>query len=335
MARKILITGGAGFIGSNFIHYWLKKYRTDKIINLDKLTYAGHRQSLKDVEDNPRYTFVKGDIINALVVAKVMQQIDWVVHFAAESHVDRSILDPLSFVKTNVLGTAVLLDQALKQKVQRFHLVSTDEVFGQLRLKEPPFTEKSLLVPRTPYAASKAGADHLALSYFQTYGLPVSVTNCSNNFGPYHDLEKLIPRFITNLLTGQKVPLMGVGTNIRDWLYVEDHCRAIDLVLHKGQVGERYCVGGEEKSNLEVTLAILALLDLNRDKIEYVPERLGHDFRYAIDSGKIKKLGFRPKETFESGLAKTVDWYQTNGWWWKSMVEGRPIVDRIAQKGYR
>lgn len=331
---KLLVTGGAGFIGSNFIRYWLKNHPDDQIVNLDVLTYAGHLESLKDVEGNSNYQFLKGDITNPEDVRKAMDGVDIIVHFAAESHVDRSIVDPLIFVKTNVLGTAQLLEAALDNKVKRFHHVSTDEVFGQLGSNEPPFNEETPYNPRTPYAASKAASDHLVRAYHQTYNLPITITNCSNNFGPYQDPEKLIPRFITNLLEGEKVPLMGEGENIRDWLYVDDHSRAIDLVLQKGRGGETYNVGGEEKTNKEVTLKILEFLGKDESFIENVEHRLGHDFRYAIDDEKIRQLGWQPEHPFEEWLKKVVVWYRENEWWWKPLKEGRPNVDRVAQKAY-
>ena len=331
---KILVTGGAGFIGSNFIHYYLKFHPEDQVVNLDNLTYAGHAESLKDLEGNLNYQFVKGDITNERDVRKVMVGIDVIVHFAAESHVDRSILDPMQFVKTNVLGTAVLLNAALEAKVKRFHHISTDEVFGQLDQEDSAFNEETPYVPRTPYAASKAGSDHLVRAYFETYGLPITISNCSNNFGPYHDLEKLIPRFITNLLEGNKVPLMGKGENIRDWIYVLDHNRAVDLILQKGKVGETYCIGGEEKSNLEVTNKILEILGMGEEMIEYVEHRLGHDFRYAIDDSKIRALGWSPEKSFDERLSETVKWFKENEWWWKPLKKNRPNVDRSAQKGF-
>lgn len=332
---KILVTGGAGFIGSNFIHYWLKTYPNDQIVNLDKLTYAGHLESLKDLQDNPNYKFIKGDICDPKVVDEAMDGVDTVVHFAAESHVDRSVIDPLIFVKTNVLGTATLLNAALDKKIKRFHHVSTDEVFGSLNLNDPPFNEQTPYSPRTPYSAAKAGSDHLVRAYFETFNLPITITNCANNFGPFHDPEKLIPRFITNLLDGQKVPLMGQGENVRSWLHVEDHCRAIDLVLQKGKIGETYLVGGEEKTNKAVTEEILKLLGKDSSFIEYVEHRLGHDFRYAIDDSKLKNLGWQPEHPFEDWLAKTVEWYQENGWWWQPLKKNRPNVDRVSQKGYK
>ncbi len=331
---KLLITGGAGFIGSNFIHYWLKNHPEDQIVNFDVLTYAGHLESLKDIENSPNYKFIKGDITDAQAVENVMVGIDIVVNFAAESHVDRSVIDPLVFVKTNVLGTAVLLNVALDAKIKRFHHISTDEVFGQLEADDPPFTEDTKYDPRTPYAASKAGSDHLVRAYFETYGLPITISNCSNNFGPYHDPEKLIPRFITNLLQDEKVPLMGKGENIRDWVYVEDHNAAVDLILQKGKVGETYCIGGEEKTNLEVTKRILEILGKNEEMIEFVEHRLGHDLRYAVSDVKIKALGWTPKKPFEERLKETVEWFKANEWWWKSLKEGRPNVDRVSQKGY-
>ena len=331
---KILVTGGAGFIGSNFIHYYLKFHPEDQVVNLDNLTYAGHAESLKDLEGNLNYQFVKGDITNERDVRKVMVGIDVIVHFAAESHVDRSILDPMQFVKTNVLGTAVLLNAALEAKVKRFHHISTDEVFGQLDQEDSAFNEETPYVPRTPYAASKAGSDHLVRAYFETYGLPITISNCSNNFGPYHDPEKLIPRFITNLLEGNKVPLMGKGENIRDWIYVLDHNRAVDLILQKGKVGETYCIGGEEKSNLEVTNKILEILGMGEEMIEYVEHRLGHDFRYAIDDSKIRALGWSPEKSFDERLSETVKWFKENEWWWKPLKKNRPNVDRSAQKGF-
>lgn len=330
---KLLVTGGAGFIGSNFIHYWLKHNPDDEIINLDVLTYAGHLESLKDI-NSQNYQFIKGDITDEQVVDEVMVGVDIVVHFAAESHVDRSIIDPMQFVRTNVLGTAVLLNAALNAKVKRFHHVSTDEVYGQLGLDDPPFREDTPYAPRTPYAASKAGSDHLVRSYFETYGLPVTITNCANNFGPYQDPEKLIPRFITSLLEGKKVPLMGKGENIREWLYVEDHASAIDLCLQKGKIGETYLVQGEEKTNLEVTKKLLQILGMDELMIDYVPHRLGHDFRYATDGLKLMELGWNRKHDFDKGLEETVRWYKESKWWWESLKQDRPNVDRKAQKGH-
>lgn len=335
---RILVTGGAGFIGSNFIHYWVKNHPNDQIVNLDALTYAGHIESLKDLEKSAswrtNYTFIKGDIANKEDVEKAIAGVNIVVHFAAESHVDRSIIDPLQFVKTNILGATVLLNAALDAKVERFHHVSTDEVFGELKANDSPFNETTPYKPRTPYAASKASSDHLVRAYFETYGLPITITNCSNNFGPFQDPEKLIPRFITNLVEDKKVPLMGKGENIRDWLYVDDHSRAIDTVLQKGKIGETYCVGGEEKTNLEVAKKILEFLGKNESFIENVEHRLGHDFRYAIDDSKLRALGWNNEHDFNKWLEETVRWYKENEWWWKPLKENRPNVDRSAQKSY-
>lgn len=331
---KILVTGGCGLIGSNFIRFWLKHHKNDEIINLDKLTYAGHLSNLQDIKNDPRYKFIKGDICDPLIVAKAMHGVDVVIHFAAESHVDRSVIDPMIFIKTNVLGTGVLLNEALRQKVKRFHHVSTDEVFGHLGPKDSPFTEESNYKPRTPYAASKTASDLLVKSYFETYGLPITISNCANNFGPYHDPEKLIPRFVTNLLEDKKVPLMGKGENIRPWLYVEDHCEALDVILKKGKIGEIYCIGGTEQTNYEVSLKILKLLGKDESYIEYVSHRLGHDFRYAIDDSKLRSLGWKQEHNFDEWLKKTVKWYEQNEWWWKPLKMGRPNVDRVAQKGY-
>lgn len=331
---KLLITGGCGFIGSNFIHYWLKHHPQDKITNLDKLTYAGNLENLKEVEKNPHYTFIRGDINEPKAVAKAMKGVDIVVHFAAESHVDRSILGPAVFVQTNVIGTQVLLDFALKQKVKRFHHVSTDEVFGALPFhSRKKFNENTPFAPSNPYSASKAASNYLVRAYFKTYGLPVTTTNTSNNYGPYQFPEKLIPLAITNLLEGKKIPIYGDGLYVRDWLYVEDHCRAIDLVLKKGKVGETYCVGGMTKdiSNLEVIKKICRLMGKNPDEwIEFVKDRPGHDRRYAVDWRKIKReLGWKPKYNFDQWLKKTVEWYTTNQGWWKKVKSGE------YQKYYR
>ena len=323
---KVLVTGGAGFIGSNFILYWLKNHPQDFVINFDKLTYAGNLENLTSVQENPNYKFVQGDICDPKVVEEVMIGVDTVVHFAAESHVDRSITDPARFVRTNVLGTQVLLDAALKNNVKRFHHVSTDEVYGSLNLDDKSiFNERTLYDPRSPYAASKAGSDHLVRAYYHTYNLPITISNCSNNFGPYQFPEKLFPLVITNLLEGKKVPVYGDGLYVRDWLYVEDHCRAIDLILEKGKVGEMYCIGGltEDINNLEVIKKILRLLGKSEDSIEYVKDRMGHDRRYALDWSKIKnELGWEPQYSFDEWLEKTVKWYQENEQWWKNVKNG-------------
>lgn len=318
---RLLVTGGAGFIGSNFIRYWLNTYPQDSIINFDKLTYAGHLENLLDFEASPRYTFIKGDITNKFDVDSVIKNVDFVVHFAAESHVDRSIEDPMVFAKTNVSGTCILLDACLRHGRKRFHHVSTDEVYGELKIGDAPFNETTPFDPKSPYSASKAGSDMMVRSYYTAYGLPVTITNCANNYGPYQDPEKLIPRFITRLLTNNKVPLMGDGGNIRSWLAVEDHCRAIDIVLKRGEIGESYCVGGEEKTNLEVTSNILKILGKDKSWIEFVGNRAVNDLRYAIDDSKIRKLGWKPQRDFNHWLEKTVEWYKNNEWWWKPLVK--------------
>lgn len=321
---RLLITGGAGFIGSNFILYWMAKHVGDEIINLDKLTYAGNLENLKAVEKNPHYRFIHGDICDPHTVAGAMKGIDVVVHFAAESHVDRSIDDPAPFIQTNVVGTQVLLDAALAANVSRFHHVSTDEVFGSLELGDSSkFSERTPYNPRSPYAASKAGSDHLVRAYYHTYGLPITITNCSNNFGPYHFPEKLIPLAITNILEGKKVPVYGDGKNIRDWLYVEDHCRAIDVVLSRGKIGETYCVGGltRDISNLEVIKLILAKMGKDESLIEFVRDRPGHDRRYAMDWSKVQReLGWAPEHDFETWLIQTIEWYKEHEAWWKPLT---------------
>lgn len=323
---NILVTGGAGFIGSNFILYWLKNHTEDKIVNLDKLTYAGNLANLKSIEKYPNYKFVKGDIIDGKVVNELMKNIDIVVHFAAESHVDRSIVEPAVFVMTNVVGTQVLLDAALNNNVKRFHHISTDEVYGALILDNKyKFNESTAYNPHSPYSASKAASDHLVRAYYRTFHLPITISNCSNNFGPYQFPEKLIPLSIINILEGQKVPVYGDGLYVRDWLYVEDHCRAIDLILQKGQVGETYCIGGLTKdiSNLEVIKKILKLLGRDQNFIEYVADRPGHDRKYAIDWTKIKKdLGWQPLHDFDTWLKETIIWYQQNERWWKGVQRG-------------
>lgn len=323
---KLLVTGGAGFIGSNFIRYWIKNYSEDSIINLDKLTYAGNLENLKEIENNKNYEFVHGDICDKSGVDRSMQGVDCVVHFAAESHVDRSIIKPADFVKTNVLGTQVLLESALKNRVKKFHHISTDEVFGSLELEEKNiFNERTEYKPRSPYSASKAGSDHLVRAYYFTYNLPITISNCSNNFGPYQFPEKFIPLTITNLLEEKKVPVYGDGLYIRDWLYVDDHCRAIDLILKKGKVGETYCVGGltEDINNSDVVKKIIKLLGKNEDSIEFVKDRRGHDRRYALDWSKIKKeLGWEPLHSFDEWLEKTVEWYKNNQNWWKRVKSG-------------
>lgn len=321
---KLLVTGGAGFIGSNFIRYMLEKYPDYKIINLDLLTYAGNLENLKNLESNSNYQFVKGDIGDKELINNLVGDIDLIVNFAAESHVDRSILDADAFIKTNIVGTYNLLEAAKNNGNTRFHHISTDEVFGSLGPNDPPFNETTPYDPRSPYSASKAASDHLARAYFHTFGLPITISNCSNNYGPYQFPEKLMPLFITNLIEGKKIPLYGDGMNIRDWLYVEDHCEAIDLIIQKGKIGETYCVGGNsEKNNKEITQKILELMEKTEEEVEIAKDRAGHDRRYAIDFSKIKnELGWNPKVSFEEGMQKTVEWYKNNEDWWKNIKSG-------------
>lgn len=320
---KLLVTGGAGFIGSNFVHFILNTYPDYEVVVFDNLTYAGNLENLKVAEGNPKYQFVKGDIADAVLVDELVAKSDVIVHFAAESHVDRSILGPEAFVRTNVLGTFTLLEAARKYG-KRFHHVSTDEVFGALTPEAKPFDEMTPYDPRSPYSASKAGSDHLVRAYYHTYGLPVTISNCSNNYGPYHFPEKLIPLAITNLLEGKSVPVYGDGLQVRDWLYVEDHCRAIDLIIHKGKIGETYCIGGNaEKENIWIVKELLKLLDKDESSIEYVQDRPGHDRRYAINFDKIKtELGWEPSVSLEEGLQRTVEWFKANEAWWKSVKSG-------------
>lgn len=323
---KILVTGGAGFIGSNFSLYWVNKYPQDTVVVFDKLTYAGNLENLASIEEKRNYLFIQGDITNPEMVNTVMKGVDTVVHFAAESHVDRSIKEPAEFVRTNVLGTQVLLDAALKQDVKRFHHVSTDEVFGALALDSTEkFNEKTPYDPHSPYSASKAGSDHLVRAYHETYDLPITITNCANNYGPFHFPEKLIPLAITNILEGKKVPVYGDGLHVRDWLYVEDHVRAIELVLQKGKIGETYCVGSmtQDVNNLEVVRKILKIMGKDDSEIEFVTDRPGHDRRYAIDWSKIhNELGWEPMSDFDTLLSKTITWYRENEKWWKDIKSG-------------
>ncbi|MBP9801226.1 MAG: dTDP-glucose 4,6-dehydratase [Candidatus Moranbacteria bacterium] len=320
---KLLITGGAGFIGSNFIHFLRETYPEDSIVNLDNLTYAGNLENLVSVEGDTHYQFVKGDIGDAKLVEPLVEQCDAVVHFAAESHVDRSILGPEVFVRTNVMGTFTLLEMARKYG-KRFHHVSTDEVFGSLRRNDPAFHEATPYDPRSPYSASKAASDHLVRAYFYTYGLPITISNCSNNYGPYHFPEKLIPLAITHILEGEKVPVYGDGRQVRDWLFVKDHCRAIDLILRRGRIGEIYCIGGNgERENIWIVEKLLSLLGKDTSFIEHVTDRLGHDRRYAIDFAKIRtELGWEPLVSLEEGLAQTVAWFQEHEIWWKRVKSG-------------
>ena len=325
---KLIITGGTGFIGSNFIYYQLKHHSEDEFICLDKLTYAGNLSSLKGAMQQPNFKFVRGDIADRDFVYSLFEaeMPDIVVNFAAESHVDRSILEPELFLKTNVIGTGVLMDACRKYGIKRYHQVSTDEVYGDLPLDRPDlfFTETTPLHTSSPYSASKASADLLVLAYHRTYGLPVTISRCSNNYGPYHFPEKLIPLMIINTLHDKALPVYGDGANVRDWLYVEDHCSAIDLIIRNGREGEVYNVGGHnEKSNLDVVKIILKALGKSEDLITFVKDRPGHDRRYAIDPTKIhNELGWLPQTKFEDGIAKTIEWYLANEDWWQEIISG-------------
>lgn len=315
---NILVTGGLGFIGSNFIRHMLEKYPDHNIINLDKLTYAGNPDNLKNIENKRNYSFVRGDICDPDIVNEVMEKVDHVVHFAAESHVDRSIENGSAFVTTNVLGTHTLLESALEHGIKRFIHISTDEVYGSI--EQGSFKETDILTPSSPYSSSKAGSDLLAQSYYITHGLPVIITRCTNNFGPFQYPEKLIPLFITNLLENRKVPVYGNGLNIRDWIYVTDHCKAVDLLLHKGKIGEIYNIGGgTEKTNLQITTGILEMVGKDGSMIEYVEDRLGHDMRYSLDCSKLNDLGWDPEYDFDEALLETVNWYVENKWWWEKL----------------
>ena len=322
MTKKLLVTGGAGFIGSCFVRHILNKYPEYKVINLDVLTYAGNVENLDDVKNNPNYTFVHGNICDKRLVRDLISQVDFVVNFAAESHVDRSITGPEIFIETNVQGTLNLLQACKEIGIERYLQVSTDEVYGSLGATGY-FYETTPIAPNSPYSASKASADLLVRSYFETYKLPVLTTRCSNNYGPYQYPEKLIPFFISQLLAGEKVPVYGDGLNVRDWLYVYDHCEAIDVVLHKGTVGEVYNIGGHnEKTNMEITKLILSAMGKDESSIKYVEDRLGHDKRYAIDNEKIQtQLGWKPSVTFEEGIKLTIEWYLNNQEWMKTIED--------------
>ncbi len=321
---KLLVTGGAGFIGANFIKYWLNKYPEDSIVNLDKLTYAGNLATLKDVENNKKYQFIKGSICDADLVNQIIKDVDVLVNFAAESHVDRSIEDSTDFIHTNVEGTRILLDAARKHNLKKFHHVSTDEVFGSLELGDTKFNENSAYDPRSPYSASKAASDHLVRAYFHTFKLPITISNCSNNYGPYQFPEKLIPLFITNLAERKKIPIYGDGENIRDWIHVDDHNRGIDLIIKRGKAGETYCLGGNnEMTNKQTAKMILEYMKLTANEIIYINDRPGHDQRYAIDFSKAKKeLGYQPEINFTDGLAQTIEWYIANKDWWGKIKSG-------------
>ena len=328
MEKKILVTGGAGFIGGNFVHYMVDKYPNYMIVNLDALTYAGNLETCQPVEEKANYKFVKGDIADRKFIFDLFEKekFDIVVNFAAESHVDRSVTDPEIFIKTNVLGTQVLMDASRAYGVERYHQVSTDEVYGDLPLDRPDlfFTEETPLHTSSPYSASKASADLLVFAYHRTFGLPITISRCSNNYGPYHFPEKLIPLMISRALNDEQLPVYGNGENVRDWLHVYDHCAAIDLILHKGKVGEVYNVGGHnERTNLEVVKTILKALNKPESLITYVKDRPGHDLRYAIDPQKLEtELGWKPTYNFDTGIQQTIEWYLDNKQWWEHIISG-------------
>ena len=344
--RCLLVTGGAGFIGSNFVHYWCDAYPDDRVVVIDALTYAGNRRNLEGLEERENFRFVEGDISDRALVDTLLQQenVDTIAHFAAESHVDRSILGPDAFIQTNVVGTFTLLE-AFRQHWQTFQKgtflhVSTDEVYGSLKPDDPAFTETTSYTPNSPYSASKAGSDHLVRAYYHTYGLPIIITNCSNNYGPYHFPEKLIPLMCINILMGESLPIYGDGQNVRDWLYVVDHCRALDLVINYGKPGETYNIGGNnEIKNIDLVQTICQLMDElapelpvrpSSQLITFVKDRLGHDRRYAIDASKIRnQLGWTPSVTIEEGLRQTVEWYLTHRHWWE------PLLSEEYQAYYR
>lgn len=325
---NIIVTGGAGFIGGNFIHYVIKKHPDDRIVCLDKLTYAGNLSTLAPVMESPAFRFVRADICDREAVYRLFEEEhpNMVVNFAAESHVDRSIEDPGIFLRTNIMGTATLMDACRKYGIRRYHQVSTDEVYGDLPLDRPDlfFTEETPIHTSSPYSSSKASADLLALAYHRTYGLPVTISRCSNNYGPYHFPEKLIPLMISRALADESLPVYGTGENVRDWLHVSDHCEAIDLIIHKGREGEIYNVGGHnERTNLEVVKTILKALDKPESLIKYVTDRPGHDRRYAIDPTKLEtELGWKPKYNFDTGIQQTIRWYLDNQDWWKHILSG-------------
>lgn len=326
--KKVLVTGGAGFIGGNFVHYMLKKYDDYKIICIDALTYAGNLETLDAVMDNSNFKFIKADIADREVIYKIFEEEkpNIVINFAAESHVDRSIENPGLFLQTNIIGTGVLLDALRKYGVERYHQVSTDEVYGDLPLDRTDlfFTEETPIHTSSPYSASKASADLLVQAYYRTFKLPITISRCSNNYGPYHFPEKLIPLMIANALNDKQLPVYGKGENVRDWLYVEDHCLAIDMIIHNGRIGEVYNIGGHnERTNLDVVKTILRELNKPESLIKFVTDRPGHDMRYAIDPTKIKKeLGWEPTTAFDEGIKKTIKWYLENSKWWKSIISG-------------
>jgi dTDP-glucose 4,6-dehydratase len=328
---RVLITGGAGFIGSNLAHYWLTNRPEDSVVVYDSLTYAGHRESLSDLESHWNFTFVRGDIRDPSALGLALKDIDLVLHLAAESHNDRAIRDPILAVETNVLGTSILLEACRKSRISRLHHVSTDEVYGSLELgTNERFTLDSPYAPRGPYSASKASSDHMVRAWFETYGLPSTISNSGNNFGPYQHPEKLIPRAITNLFLGRTVPLYGDGLNVRDWIFVDDHCSALDLIVHRGKLGQTYLVSARmELSNIEVIRRILRHLGKGEDSIEWVPDRPGHDRRYALEAQRLTdELGWRPAHDFDQALTETIEWYRRNPAWWRGILPPVPPVNR-------
>jgi dTDP-glucose 4,6-dehydratase len=333
MKKRILVTGGCGFIGSNFVRLVLRERPQWEVVNLDKLTYAGRLENLQDVADDPRYRFIRGDICDPEAVREAMAGCQLAVNFAAETHVDRSLLGAAHFIETDVKGVMVLLEEARKVGLERFIQVSTDEVYGSIA--RGSFTEESVLNPRNPYAASKAGGDRMAYAYWATFGVPVIITRASNNYGPYQYPEKLIPLFVTNALRDEPLPLYGDGRNVRDWLYVEDHCRALLFLLEHGQPGEVYNIaGGNERENIEVTRAVLRLLGKPESLIRFVADRPGHDRRYSLDASKLRRLGWQPQVSFEEGLERTVRWYVENTWWWQPIKDHDGEFRRYYQAQY-
>lgn len=319
MGEQVLLTGGAGFIGSHFTRYLLQKYRDWDVVVLDKLTYAGRQENLKGLEDNPNFTFIRGDVGNLGLLEELFSQYCFtlIFHLAAETHVDRSIQDPLLVVRNNILGTGVLLEASRRFGVKRFFLISTDEVYGSLGMEDPPFTEKGPLNPKNPYSASKGAGDLLAYSYYSTYDFPVILTRCTNNYGPNQDPEKFIPLMITSILQGKTIPIYGSGENTRDWIYVLDHCQALDLIYQKGQVGQVYNIGaGEEKKNRDLATEVLQIMGVGKEFLEFVTDRPGHDLRYALDVSRLKALGFRPQVTLKEGLPEVVEWYRNRPSFW-------------------
>jgi dTDP-glucose 4,6-dehydratase len=332
--KSILVTGGAGFIGSNFVRYMVNKYPDYRIIVLDALTYAGNRENLADLEGKMNYLFIKGDIRDAEIVDNVVSNVDTIINFAAETHVDRSILEAGSFIQTDIHGTYVLLEAAKKYGIKRYIQISTDEVYGSI--EDGSFKETDPLLPNSPYSASKAGGDLLVRAYYKTYGIPAIITRSSNNFGPYQYPEKLIPLFITNAMDNLPLPVYGDGMNVRDWLYVLDNCKAIDLVLHQGEVGEIYNIGaGNELPNIEVTKLILQYLGKDESLIKYVKDRPAHDRRYSVDTTKIRKLGWQPEKSFEEALQETVEWYVKNEEWWRKIKEKQKEFQEYYKKQYK